>query len=95
MVVFAFNVFAQFLGQLFLHFAHWFDGRMCYFEGFNKVLFGNLVHFSFHHHDVVFRGAYHDIHVSFLHLFEGGINNIRAVDTCNAHFADVEIERNI
>ena len=91
-VVFALNVFTQFLSQFFLHGAHGLDGIVSHFEGLDKVLFGNLVHFSFHHHDVIFGCAHHDIHVGFLHLLEGGINNILAVNPSNANLADVEIE---
>ena len=68
---------------------------MSHLKSLNKVLFGNLVHFSFHHHDVVFGCTHHDIHVGFLHLLEGGVNYILAVNPCNANLADVEIEGNI
>ena len=94
-VVFALNVFTQFLSQFFLHGAHGLDGIVSHFEGLDKVLLGNFVHFAFHHHDVIFGCAHHDIHVGLLHLFEGGINNILAVNPSNANLADVEIEGNI
>ena len=91
-VVFALNVFTQFLSQFFLHGAHGLDGIVSHFKGLDKVLFGNLVHFAFNHHDIIFGCAHHDIHVGFLHLLEGGINNILAVNPSNANLADVEIE---
>ena len=84
--VFAFNVCAQFFREFFLQAAHRFDCFVRSFERSEEVLFGNLVHLAFDHHDVFLGSSDHDVHVGFLELLVGGVDNIFAVYACHAHF---------
>ena len=64
-------------------------------QGGEEVGFGGFVHFAFYHHDVVVGGAYHEFHVGFLHLLEGGVDHKLAVDACNAHLGDWTVEGDV
>ena len=95
MVVLALHIFTQFLIQLLLHGTHRFNSLMCRFQSFNKVKLRHFIHFTFHHHDIVFGGTYHQIHIGTLHLFKCWVHHIFTVDACYTNFTDIEIERNI
>ena len=88
MAIFSLDISAQFLGKFQLQTALWFDGFVSHFQRLQQVLLGNLVHFTFHHHDVVFGGTDHDIHVGALHLLECGVNDIFAINACHTNFGD-------
>ena len=94
-VVLALHVLAQFLREFGLQFAHRLDGVHGGLQGSQQVLLADLLHLTFHHHDVLGRGTDHDVHVGLLHLLEGGINHILAVDTGHAHLADGALEGNV
>ena len=85
-VVVAFLVGAQFLGQLVLQRAHGLDGLVGGLERADEVKFRHFLHLAFHHHDVVFGGADHEVHVGVGHLLEGRVDDVFAVDACHAHF---------
>ena len=93
--VFALHVGAEFLHEFFLELAHGLDGFVSNLEGFEEGAFGHFLHFAFHHHDVFFCGTYHQIHVSGFELCERGVDDILAIDTCNAHFGDGAVEGNV
>ena len=91
-VVFALHVGAEFLGEFLLELTHGLDGFVGGLEGFEECAFGHFVHFAFHHHDVFFRCAYHDVHVGVLELFESGVDDVFAVDACHADLRDGAFE---
>ena len=93
--IFALNVCTEFLCKFFLYLAHRLDSIVRCFKGVDKVLFWHLVHFALHHHNVVLGGTDHNIHIGFLHLFEGRVDDIFSVYTCYAHFRDGVFDRNI
>ncbi len=95
MAVFALHSGFCFLGKLHLSLALLLDGVVGGFQGSQKFLLGNLVHFAFHHHDVVVGCAYHQVHVGFLKLLEGGVDNEFAVDAGHTHFRDGPVEWDI
>ena len=93
--VFALHVGAKFLGQFNLKAAHGLDGLVGSLQGFEKCAFGHFLHFAFHHHDVVFGGSDHEVHVSLFKLCEGGIDDVFAVDACYADFRDGCLEGDV
>ena len=86
MAILPLHFLTGFLLQLFLEAAHRFDGLMGYLQGVEQVLFGHFLHLAFHHHDVLFRGTHHDVHVGLFQLGESRIDHILAVDACHTHF---------
>ena len=68
---------------------------MSHLECFEQCAFGHFVHFAFNHHDILFGGTYHDVHVGLLELVEGGVDNVFAVDACYAHFRDGAFKGNV
>ena len=84
--VLALHVLAQFLGQLLLKAAHGLDGLVCSFQSCQQVLLAHFLHFAFHHHDVLFGGAHHQVHVGLFKLTESGVDDKLSVDTGHAHF---------
>ena len=95
MVVLALHVLTELLAQFGLQFAHRLDGVHSSLEGTQQILLADLLHLTFHHHDVLGRGTDHDVHVGLLHLLKGRINHILTVDTCNADFRNRALERYI
>ena len=94
-VVCPLHVSTKFLGKFLLKKAHRLDGLGSSLERADKVLLGHFLHLSLYHHDVVLGGTNHDIHISLLHLLEGRINDILAIDTCYTHLRDVVLKGNI
>ena len=84
--VLALNVCAKLLRELCLQFAHRLDSSHSSLQRANHVLLRNFLHLALYHHDVLCRSAYHDIHVGILHLLEGRVDNVLAVDACYTHF---------
>ena len=95
MAIFAFYGRANLFGQFHLGFTLYLDCFMGGFHGFQQVFFGNLVHFTFHHHDILISSAYHEIHVCLFQLVESRVDDELAIDTCYAHFGNRSVERNI
>ena len=93
--VFALHVLAEFLREFFLETAHGLDGFVGSLEGFEECAFGHFVHFAFHHHDVLFGGAHHEIHVGVLELFESGVDDEITVDAGHTHLRNRTVEGNI
>ena len=93
--VFALDIFAKFLSKFRLQLAHRTDGVLSSLQCSEQVLLRNLFHLAFHHHDVLCRRAYHNIHVGLFHLLESRINNVFAIDACYTNFTDRTFERNI
>ena len=94
-VVLALHVLTELLAQLLLEFAHGLDGIHSGLEGTQQILLRHLFHLTFHHHDVLSRSTNHDVHVGLLHLLEGRIDYILAIDTSHAHLRDGALEGNI
>ena len=85
MAVFALYVLAQFLGKFLLQTAHGLDGFVGNLEGFQQILLAHFLHFAFHHHDVLFGGAHHQVHIGFFKLFEGGVDYVLTVNTSHTN----------
>ena len=94
-VVFAFGFFAGLFHEFHLGLAVFLDFGMGHLEGFEQVGFGNLVHFAFHHHDVVVGSAHHQFDVGAFHLVERGVDDPLAVHACHAHFGDGSVEGDV
>ena len=92
-VVFTFLLVAAFAHQLFLHLALLLDGVVSYFESFEELSLAHLVHFAFHHHDVVEGGANHQFYVGAFHLSERGVDDPFAVNASHTHLRDRSVER--
>ena len=93
--VFALHVLAEFLGEFLLQAAHGLDGFVGYLQGLEQILLADLLHLAFHHHDVLFGGTDHDVHVGVLHLLEGGIYDVLAIQTDDAHLGDGTFEGDV
>ena len=83
--VLALNVCAKFLREFCLQFAHRLDSSHSSLQRTNHVLLRNFLHLTLYHHDVLGRSTYHDIHVGILHLLEGRVDDVLAVDACYTH----------
>ena len=94
-VVLALHVRTAGLRKFFLHLAHRFDGLVRCLQSADEVLFGNLVHLTLYHHDVVLGGTDHEVHVCLLHLLEGRIDDVFAVDTGYADFGGGVFDRDV
>ena len=93
--VFALHVLTQFLREFLLDLAHGFDSSVRHFERFEESAFGYFVHFTFHHHNVLFGSSDHEIHVCAFELFESGVDDKFSVDACHANFRDGTFKRNV
>ena len=94
-VIFALHVLAELLAQFGLQFAHGLDGLHGSLEGTDHILLRHFLHLAFHHHDVFGRGTHHDVHVGLLHLLEGGVDDVFALDTGYTHLTDGTFEGDI
>lgn len=83
--VLALNVCAKFLREFCLKLAHRLDSCHSSLQCANHVLLRHFLHFALYHHDVLGRSTYHDIHVGILHLLEGRVDNVLAIDACYTH----------
>ena len=90
--VFALHVGTQFLAKFLLQAAHGFDGLVGSLQGTQQVLFAHFLHLTFHHHDVFFGGAHHEVHIGLLQLGEGGIDDILTIDASYSNFGDGTLE---
>ena len=95
MAILPLHFLTDFFLQLFLETAHRFDGLMSHLQGVEQILFGHFLHLAFHHHDVLFRSAHHDVHVGLLQLGESGIDHIFAIHTGYAHLGNRAFKRYI
>jgi len=93
--VLALLVGAQLAAEFFLQLAHGLDGLRGCLERAYEVLLRHLVHLALHHHDVVFGGAHHDVHVALCHLLLGRVYYVFAVDPAHAHLADGALEGDV
>ena len=94
-VVLALHVRAEFFREFLLELAHGLDGFVCHLEGFEECAFGHFVHFAFHHHDVVFRSTYHNVHVGLFELLEGGVHHVFTVDAGHTNFRNRTVEGDV
>ncbi len=58
---------------------------MCSLQSTYKILFRNLIHLAFNHHDVVLSGTNHKVHIGFFHLFEGWIDDILTINASHTN----------
>ena len=64
-------------------------------QSFNHVVFGNLVHFAFHHHDVVHGSGHNHVDVGTFHIFNSGVYHEFAIDATHAHFGNRAFEGDV
>ena len=93
--VLALHVLAELFAQFLLEAAHRLDGLVGCLEGCEKVALLHFLHLAFHHHDVLFGSAYHEIHVGILELLEGWVDNKLSVNACHANLRNGAFEWNI
>ena len=93
--VFALHVLAELFAQLLLQAAHGLDGLVSALECSQEVALLHFLHLAFHHHDVLFGGTDHEVHVSLSELLEGGVDDELATNTCYAHLGDGTFEGNV
>ena len=93
--IFALDVLAEFLLQFFLEAAHRLDSLVSGFEGSEEVALLHFLHLAFHHHDVLFGSADHEVHVGLLELLEGGVDDKLAVNACHANLGNGALEWDI
>ena len=82
-------------GQLDLSLALYLDGVLGEVEGGNHVVLGNLLHLTFHHHDVLHGGGDNHVDVGFLHVLHGRVDDELAVHTAYAHLRDGALEGDV
>ena len=95
MTIFTLNICTQFFGQFLLKSALGFDGFMSCLEGSQQILFGNLIHLTFYHHDIFLSSTHHDIHICLFHLLESRIDDIFSINACYTHFGYRRFNGNI
>ncbi len=95
MAIFALHVLAQFLREGNLHLAHRLDGLHGTLQRTEQILLRDFLHLAFHHHDVLSRSTYHEVHIGFLHLLEGGVDDILTVDAGYANLRNGALEGDI
>ena len=81
--------------QLLLHQAVLLDSFMGHADSLEHFSLLHLVHFAFHHHNVLIRCTHHDVNVSLLQLLKGGVDDKPSVDACHAHLRDRSAEGNV
>ena len=79
------HVLTQFLLQFLLEAAHGLDGFVGGLEGSEEVGLLHFLHLAFHHHDVLFGSAYHEVHVGLSKLLECRVDDKLAVDAGHAN----------
>ena len=95
MAIFTFNRFSACSFELFLNEAVLFDGFMRHLDGFEHLALLHFAHLAFYHHDIVIRGADHDVDIGLFELRKGRVDDKLAVDTCHTHFRDRSSERDV
>ena len=94
--VFAFRVgFFHLSGEVELSLALHLDGSVGCVEGLYHVGFGDFLHLTFHHHDVVDGGSHDHVNVRAFHVFHGGVDDHLAIHAAHAHFGDGAFPRNV
>ena len=94
-VILALHVLAQLLRELGLQLTHGLDGSHSSLQRTEQILLTDFLHLTFYHHDVLSRSTYHDVHIGLLHLLEGRINHILAIDASHANLRDRTLEGDI
>ena len=82
-------------GKFLLCHAHRLDGLVGSLQGGYQLVFAALVHFAFHHHDVVVSSTYHKFHVGVLNLLKCGVDDEFTVDAGHAHFGYRLLKRDV
>ena len=72
-----------------------FDVLFCEVQSSDHVIFRNLVHFAFHHHDVVHRGGHDHVDVGALHILNGGVHHEFAIHATYAHLGNRALEGDV
>ena len=86
---------ADSFGEFQLHSAVVLDGFVRHTHCLQQVCFGNFVHFTFNHHDVVDGGSYHYVQIGLFKLGESRINDIFPVYAGYPHFGNRSVERHV
>ncbi len=81
------DVGSKLLHELFLNAAVLLDFFVGELDGLEHVVLGNLVHFTFDHHNVLLGCGNHEVKVCPLVVLEAGVDDEFAVDAGNAHLA--------
>ncbi len=84
--------FAHRFGQFHLDAAMLLDLLVGELDGIEHLCFRHFVHLTFHHHDVVEGGPYHDVDIGFFQFLEGGVDHIFPVDAGYTYFRDGSVE---
>ncbi len=61
----------------------------------DHIVFGDLVHFAFYHHDVVHGGGHDHVDVGAFHILDGGVHHEFAVHTTHAHLGNRALEGDV
>ena len=93
--VFALHVLSELFAQLLLESAHGLDGLVSALECSQEVALLHFLHLAFHHHDVLFGSADHEVHVGLLELLEGGVDDKLSVNACHANLGNGALEWDI
>ena len=82
-------------GEVHLGLALHLDGVLGKVEGCDHILFGDLLHLAFHHHNVVHRSGDNHIDVGAFHILDGGVDDEFAIDAAHADLGDGAFERDV
>ena len=94
--VFAFRVGGGHLcGEIQLRLALHLDGLFREIEGGDHVVFGNLIHLAFHHHDVVHGGGHDHVDVGAFHVLDGGVHHELSIHAAHAHLGNRALEGDV
>ena len=86
MTVFALNGGSGFFSEFHLRLALALDCLVGKLESVEQFSFRNFVHFAFNHHNIFISSTYHKVHVGFLKLFKGRVDDELTIDAGYAHF---------
>ena len=89
------HVRAELLHELLLDTAVLLDLLVGELDGLEHVVLGNLVHLTFHHHDVLLGGGDHQVEVGAGAVGEVGVDDELSVDAGDAHLGDRAAERQV
>ena len=93
MTIYPFYSLANHFGKFFLRNALWFDGIMGYAKGLEHYIFRNLLHLSFHHHDVFICCPDDYVKISRLNLLKCWVDDELSVDPRHPYFGYRSVER--
>ena len=71
------------------------DGFVGGVECFHHILFGDLLHLAFHHHDIVHGSGNDHVDVGFFHILDGGVDDHLTIDATDSHFGDGAVEGDV